>query len=98
MVDHITDHENRIQVMLMQALVGIISDNFRMVTLKIAESVCEINVVLSKHDDEDEEEIVDLADELSILSNLRCHSKFVVSDDPIDLPSPPIRVIFRRKE
>ncbi len=86
---------NQIQVMLMQALIGVITANFRMVSVEISNDMCKITTVLSQHD---EEEAADLADELSILSEVRCSSEVVISASAIALPEPPGRVVFRRKE
>lgn len=98
------DEENMITVMLMQALLGAVSANFRMVSLSLEGPIWKLQLVLESESAEDREEIIDIAGEFDglLLSLDRKDIKFevetLVTSDLIEFPEPPTRVVFRRKE
>ncbi len=98
------DEENMVTVMLMQALLGALSTNFRMVALSLDGPIWKLQFVLQSESTEDLEEIEDIAGEFSglLLALNRKDLKFevdtLVSNDRIEFPEPPARVVFRRKE
>lgn len=95
------EDRNKIAVMLMQALWGAISPNFRMVAFCPCEPVWKLLFVLEKEDDVDREEISDVAAEFDALQesgSARFEVEAVVSAAPLTWPEPPWLVVYRRRE
>jgi len=99
-------------VMLMQAMIGAISKNFRQVSLEVKGNYWLLHVVLERDSFEDREEINDIADELSIYlegikQEISC-SSFIKNKVEVDVvisrtkllfeDNPRARLVFRRKE
>ena len=97
-------------LMLDRALIGAISANFRMISLRFVNEAWQIEVVLETDSCEDEDEINDVADEMSIflmdvqqhISKKSCKtitSKIIVSDKVLQVQnSDDVRVLFKRRE
>ena len=85
---------------LVQALLGVISPNFRMVSISAVDGGFKIRFLLAKECDEDREEIEDAESEFEALQSRRIEYEFevVVSEDPIDLPDGMSMVVYRRRE
>lgn len=99
------DTRNMITVMLVQALLGAISPNFRRVALSFSASKLTVLCVLERDDDSDREEIEDIVDEFAcLLTDLPDIGFFVESEIIIDssfLPALDVEKwtpVFRRKE
>jgi len=96
--------ENMITVMLLQALVGAVSANIRMITLSLEAPVWKLQFVLESESTEDREEIEDIAGEFDGLllaldrRELRFEVETLVSTERLGCPEPPARVVFKRKE
>lgn len=91
---------NRISVDLMQAMIGAISNNFRQVSLTRVGQQWQIRFVLARESEEDREEIEDIGAELEALQDgpLDYETIVSISDDALDFPEFPGRVLFRRRE
>ncbi|MBW3541197.1 MAG: hypothetical protein KY476_13090 [Planctomycetes bacterium] len=93
----------RYALCLMQALLGVISNNFRSVSItrRQAQRIV-VRIVLSTHCDEDVEEIDDLKTELEALlpEAVDFSLEVGVSQEPIILepPSESTMVVFKRRE
>ncbi len=97
-------------LMLNQAMIGAISDNFRMVTLKWDGRNWLVEVVLSEDSDEDQEEAHDIADQMSIFlmdvkdklsEQVRAdiNTEIIVSKSLLSFPSGnQERVVFKKRE
>ncbi|WP_259779865.1 hypothetical protein [Aestuariispira ectoiniformans] len=85
---------------LMQALGGVISPNFRMVSIADVQGKLLIEVVLEHEDDEDFDEIEDLKDEFEVFqeAEIDYDVRVRVTDDTLDWPKEPTVVVFRRRE
>ena len=97
--------ENMVTVMLMQALCGAISPNFRRVSLELREPTWRVRFVLELEDAVDREEIADAIGEFdSLLLAIdgdvpQFDSKIVVSNAPLAALDPEIcRAVFCRRE
>jgi hypothetical protein len=85
---------------LVQALLGAVSANFRMVALSRNGDIWKLSFVLESEDAADREEINDIVSEFDALQDhfVEHEVEIVVSAQPIPWPEPPARVIFRRRE
>jgi hypothetical protein len=99
MTEKDADRINALQVMLMQAMLGAISSNVRMVTLLVTQTRCEVEFYLERDDPGDREEAQDVADEFAVLLEDRAvEAKVTVTASDLDWPAHPARVVYRRKE
>ncbi|MDZ5647948.1 hypothetical protein [Nitrospirillum sp. BR 11828] len=87
-------------MVLMHALLGSISSNFRMVTLRWKIDQWVIDFILEKENTEDFEEISEIMEDYDSLQEkyIKFMSIITVTDAPIRMPEFPERAIFRRKE
>jgi hypothetical protein len=95
------DEENRYEVMLVQALCGVISSNFRMVSISFDQPCWKVTIVLEREDAVDDQEICDFTDEFYALlpnGDIRINVETVISVATIPWPTSPVRVVFRRRE
>jgi hypothetical protein len=85
---------------LVQALLGSISSNFRMVALSHDGVLWHLIFVIELDNNEDREEIEDIGFEFSALqdTNVDYIIDLIVSGDPIPWPEESVRVVFRRRE
>jgi hypothetical protein len=83
-----------------QALLGSISSNYRMITMDHDGRGWVFSFVLDHEDAEDREEIEDFATEWEALKDRPTPCKIVVQIEPgvLTCPSPPARVVYRRRE
>lgn len=87
-------------LILMQALLGVISPNFRMIWITVDSSIV-IHIVLEQYSDEDEEEIEDLKGEFEALQseNTDYEFKTYVLDEDIAWPDlSSTIVLYKRRE
>ncbi|MFN7206467.1 MAG: hypothetical protein ACK5VG_02440 [Burkholderiales bacterium] len=92
---------NKILVMLMQALWGAISPNFRMVAISLEKSPWKLLFVLEKEDAIDSEEIEEIETQFGALFDsgaIEYNAEVVITADPISWPDAPWTVVFRRRE
>ena len=96
---------NKVTVMLVQALWGAISSNFRMVALNFSKPVWELLFVLEREDASDLEEIEDVIGEFDALllglnaGVLKFEAKTILSTAPLPVVDPSSwRIVFRRRE
>jgi hypothetical protein len=91
---------NRQTVALVQALLGAISPNFRMVSLNYINECWSIRIVLSNDDSEDRSEIAEIISEFEALQDgpISCKIDIDIESGVLAWPSPPERVVFRRRE
>ncbi|GEM_PF-6754368 len=84
---------------LMQALLGVISPNFRMVYISNTQKVC-ITVILEKESAEDREEIQDMATEFEALQPKSIDYDIVIKVDSRDInwPDDESIVVYKRRE
>ena len=87
-------------LMLMQAMLGVISPNFRMISITMLAGTIQIKVVLECESEEDREELEDCQSEFEALQSEQINYDFevVVYDGDIEWPSEPAIVIYRRRE
>ena len=97
--------KNMITVMFMQALLGVISPNFRRVALKFDELAWDLSFVLEANDATDRDEIKDAVDEFSCLlsdiniNNVKLKTEIIINPEPLCvLDSIEYRTVFRRRE
>jgi hypothetical protein len=97
--------QNKVTVMLMQALLGVISPNFRAVALSFEEPNWQVCFVLETENAVDREEIEDLEGEFSaLLMSLAAYTnrfdiRVVVSVEPIPDFDPSLwRLVYLRRE
>ncbi len=88
---------------LMQALLGVISPNFRCVTISRRVEGFVVRIYLETHCDEDAEEIDDLGVELDALllpERVDFDIETIVTREPLNLPlmNESFVVVFRRRE
>lgn len=87
-------------LMLMQALLGAISPNFRLVSISEIEKRIIIRIVLENESEDDREEIDDLTAEFEALQS--CHVDFEINVEitkkDLEWPDEFTIVVFRRKE
>jgi hypothetical protein len=96
------EYENQQALTLMQALLGVISPNFRSVSFECNGENVQIYVILEHEDTEDREEIFDLVSEFEALKqkNIPVKVETIISDVPwkngvCEIPGRPVYV--RRK-
>lgn len=91
---------NQHTVALVQASLGAISTNFRMVSLALDNDVWKLQFVLETEAIDDLDEIKEIATEFEVQTDFRIRYSVEVkiASDVIPWPSAPTRVIFRRKE
>jgi hypothetical protein len=91
---------NLFTLSLVQAMVGAVSPNFRMVAVSNTAGVWHLLFVLETEDEEDREEIADIATEVEAMQDtgIRYEVEIRVTSEPIQLPEPPARVVYRRRE
>ena len=98
------DDRNKISVMLMQALWGAVSPNFRMVALYPNEPTWKLLFVLEQDSTTDREEIEDVTAEFDALlldldtTEIKFEIDIVINAETLSWPEPPSFVVFRRKE
>lgn len=99
MNDKIHEIENGIQVALMQAMLGAISSNVRMITLNVRGDNCNIKFFLEFDSESDKEEADDIADELScLIEGYRVDADVHIISGDLAWPTSPTRPVYRRKE
>jgi hypothetical protein len=83
-----------------QALLGSISPNYRMITMDHDGREWVFSFVLDHEDAEDREEIDDFALEWEILQGrpTPCRIVVLIETGVLAWPSPPTRVVYRRRE
>ena len=99
-----------VELMLVQALIGAISHNFRQVALCRRDADWCVQVILAEEDADDREEIDDIADQLATLledirdrisasAYARVAAEIQVNRDALEfVQSESQRLVFRRKE
>ena len=94
------DEWNRQYIAFAQALLGVISQNFRMVWLDYGDESWLMHFVLESDDKIDREEIDEAVTQFEALQDraIACKADVVVDPGSLDWPSPPARVIFCRRE
>lgn len=97
--------KNAITVMLVQALWGAISPNFRMIALRFSEPEWELLFVLERDDAADREEIEDVVGEFDALllglnaGNISFETRVAIDSKPLAALDPvQWRTVFRRRE
>ncbi len=85
---------------VMQALLGSISPNYRMITMDHDGSQWIFTFVLEHEDVEDREEVEDFAIEWEALKDrpTSCTTVVLIEAGALAWPAPPTRVIYRRRE
>lgn len=91
---------NLLTLSLVQAMLGAISPNFRLVAVSNTAGVWQLLFILESESEEDRDEISDIATELEALQDaaIRYELEIRVTSEPFTLPSPPARVVYRRRE
>lgn len=91
---------NLAELNLVQALLGAVSPNFRMVTLSEDDGMWKFVFVLEHEDADDREEILDVVSEFDALQSGPVEREVVITADsgPLEWPDPPARVVYRRRE
>lgn len=91
---------NNTALSLVQAMLGAVSPNFRMVYLGHSEGRWNLGFVLAEDDETDREEIEDIAFEFEALQDSAVEYDVTVrvASGPLDWPDPPTRVLFKRRE
>lgn len=94
------EESNAAVLALVQAMLGAISHNFRMVSIVSDGRVWTLNFVLDSESADDREEIEDIAAEFEALHDTGILLEVGVSicSDELPWPSAPSRVVFRRRE
>ena len=87
-------------LILMQSLLGVISNNFRMVSIETHHSSVIVTIVLEDENIDDLEEIEDLKSEFEALQETAIDYEFVLKATSKDLlwPDEDSIVVFRRRE
>ncbi len=87
-------------LMLIQATLGAISPNFRLVSIKEVDKLLMITIILERQSDPDLEEIDDIACEFEALHEnpIEYEIETIITDSEITWPSYDTIVIYRRKE
>lgn len=85
---------------VMQALLGVVSKNFRLVSVETVSSRICIRILLEHADEEDFEEIQDFKTEFEALlpGPITYDVEVVVSEEDIKWPNPNTIVVFKRRE
>ena len=93
---------NRQTLALMQALLGSISPNFRMVTLEYDEGMWRLIVILEHDSSYDREEIEEIKYDFLALqeTNINCEVRTEINDKHIPWPIESLtkRIVYRRRE
>jgi hypothetical protein len=95
------DEKNKGTVMLMQALQGAISPNFRMVTISFEKPVWKLQFVLEVDNEVDREEIEDVGVEFGALletGSIKYDIETVISKEKNLTTEPGTRIVYRRRE
>ncbi|MBT9096723.1 hypothetical protein [Methylovulum psychrotolerans] len=94
------DEKNKITVMLMQALQGAISANFRMVAISLENPIWKLQFVLAEENAIDREEIEDIITEFDALLGrfVKYDVETLISNDKILATEPTTRIVFLRRE
>jgi len=87
-------------IALSQALLGVISPNFRMACLDREGDEWIIHFTLEREDTTDREEIDDAVTQFEALQDhaITCRAEVSVNANALDWPPPPARVVFRRRD
>lgn len=88
-------------VKLMQAMLGAISPNFRMITVENEQDVFVLRFYLEEQNSEDFKEIDEIVFEFVALQDngkFECKQEIIVINDRLDWPKFPTRVVYRRRE
>ncbi|TWC13362.1 MULTISPECIES: hypothetical protein [unclassified Pseudomonas] len=87
-------------LMLVQAMLGAVTPNFRMVVLSREDNMWVIKFYLEKHVEDDIDEIEDVICQYTAYqdSDLICKSEILVGNEKLPSLSETDRVIYRRKE
>lgn len=87
-------------LILMQSLLGVISNNFRMVFIEARHASVIVTIILEDENMDDFEEIEDLKSEFEALQETAIDYEFVIKTTRADLPWPDENsiVVFRRRE
>jgi hypothetical protein len=92
----------RYALCLIQSLLGVVSHNFRLVSITLQAERIVVRILLATHSDEDVEEIDDLKTEFEALlpGPLTFDVELAVSEEPITLepPNESTMVVFKRRE
>ncbi len=87
---------------IIRALIGVISDNFRMVSISRHAERIDVQIILSTYCDEDTEEIEDLKTEFEALypGPIDYEMQTIISQEPIILerPNASTIIVFKRRE
>jgi ribosome maturation factor RimP len=91
---------NRQTVILVQAMLGAISSNFRMVSIRNENGVWILRFYLEREDTDDIEEMDDIEFEFSALQDddLEVRKEVIITDKDIDWPEHPTVVVYKRRE
>ncbi|MDW6092468.1 hypothetical protein SBX64_07915 [Vibrio rhizosphaerae] len=94
------DYLRKQSLILMQALLGVISANFRMVYISKNNGCVTVTIVLESENDDDFEEIEDLKSEFEALQDSPIDYDFMVkvTDKELFWPDGNTIVVFRRRE
>ncbi|WNJ95648.1 hypothetical protein RND59_00560 [Vibrio ruber] len=94
------DYLRKQSLILMQALLGVISANFRMVYISQNNGCVTVTIVLESENDDDLEEIEDLKSEFEALQESSIDYDFIVkvTDKELFWPDGNTIVVFRRRE
>lgn len=102
------DEENKIVIMLMQALLGSVSPNFRMVSISFNSPVWKLQFVLEEENEVDREEIEDIIAEFEVFmmdinpemkaGGKRFETETVISKEKNLRIEPATRKVYRRRE
>lgn len=87
-------------LMLTQAMLGVISPNFRMVRIEVVKEVVKVHVILECDSEDDQEELEDCKSEFEALQSGPINYDFEVTvcDGDIEWPGYDLIVIYRRRE
>ena len=87
-------------LILVQALLGVISSNFRMISIIENNGKIIVTIIIEIENNEDLEEINDLQSEFEALQEAPVDYEFVIqiNDKELDWPDDNTIVIFRRRE
>ncbi|MCA8984169.1 MAG: hypothetical protein R3C12_02390 [Planctomycetaceae bacterium] len=101
MADGFTELQ-RYALCLIQALLGVVSHNFRLVSITLQAERIVVRILLATHSEEDVEEIDDLKTEFEALlpGPVAFDVELAVSEEPITLepPNESTMVVFKRRE
>ncbi|MGR3890395.1 hypothetical protein [Pseudomonas sp. 1152_12] len=87
-------------LMLVQAMLGAVTPNFRMVVLSCEDDVWLIRFYLEENIEDDIGEVEDIICQYTAYqdSNLKCKSEILVGNEDLPSLSEAERVVYRRKE